>query len=315
MLATESRFAGPDGLARMGAAVASLLVPQRLFTEPDRFGARVRTADLGDTRVIRATAAPLRAVRTGPSGDAEADGTLFVLLGRQAHGRLAHPGGHVPVDPDHLVVIPSAAPFDVVYADPLDVVFVALGPRRAARLHPGLATALRGFALPPSGRAVLGHAVDAVLGAAGTAGHADVPDLAAIVESALAVAIRPLTGELVADPAAALRTATQRLAARRLDDPDLNPRTLAASLHVAPSTLHRAFAPGQETVAGMVRRLRLDAIAAHLTDPAHAETTVAALAARYGFASASHLASAFRARYGTTPARYRAATARGSRLS
>ncbi|MCO1657058.1 helix-turn-helix domain-containing protein [Pseudonocardia humida] len=304
MLAVESRFTGASGLDAMGAAVADALVPQRLQTpDPHRFTASVTSVDLGSVQLVRASAPPMRSVR--PVGSpARPDGAAFLLLGRGARGEIAGGGVSAPVDPDHLVLIPGDAAFEVTYPERVEVVFVALDAPGALRLGLAVSGPLRGLALPAAGRALLAPALDAVQAAAAAATPADVADLAEVVEGALGVAVRA-AAEPVADPRAAVRAAALRLVDRHLRDPDLGPGWLAACLHLSPSTLHRAFRAGEETVAAMVRRRRVEAVARDLTGPAPGPG-VSELAARYGFAGGSHLATAFRARYALSPAEYRA---------
>lgn len=305
VLAVESRFTGVCGLAAMGVAVGEALVPQRLdVLDPHGFTAAVTSVDLGAVRLVRAAAPALRSVR--PAGSAgQPDSGLFLLLGRGPRGEIDAGGRTAPVDRDHVVLIPADAAFDVVYPGTLDVVFVALDARRAGRIGLPTSGPVRGLALPAAGRALLGPALDAVVRAAETASPDMVADLAQVVEGALAVAVLPHLAELAVDPAAALRVAALRLVERHLDDPGLDPNWLAGRLHVAPSTLHRAFRGSAETVAAAVRRRRVEAVARALTGPPP-RPGIAELAARYGFAGGSHLAVAFRAHFATTPAEYRA---------
>jgi AraC-like DNA-binding protein len=312
VLAVRARFRGAPGLAAMGAAVGEALVPQRLQPrDPHAFAASVTSVDLGAVRLVRATAPALRSVRprSAPTGPATGpDGALFLLLGGGARGEIAADGAVSPVDRDHVVLVPGDAGFEVTYPGRLDVLFVTLDADRAARLGLAATGPVRGLALPPAGRALLRPALDAVLAGAAAAGTAPDPGLrpglADVVEGALAAAVGPLVPAVAPDPAAALRAAALRLVDRHLDDPDLGPGWLAARLHVSPSTLHRAFRGG-ESVAAAVRRRRVEAVARALTGP-RPGPGIAELAARYGFAGGSHLATAFRARFGTSPAEYRA---------
>jgi AraC-like DNA-binding protein len=286
----------------MTAAVADALVPQRLAVDDvGAFAATVTALDLGGLRVVGTSGSALRSVR---SRAAQPDGTAFALLGLGERGWIEHGAARHPIDPDHLVLIPGAAAFEVVYPRSMDVVLVvrpaAAGPIPLPEDGP-----VRGLALSSAGRAVLGGSLRAVLGAAAAAEAADLADLAAVVDGALSVALRPLVGEFAHDPVAALRTAALRLVDRHLDEPELGPRWLAARLHVSLSSLHRAFRDSGEGVAAAVRARRLDRVAALLADPAVRGATVGELAAHYGFSSASHLAGSFRARFGATPGEHR----------
>jgi transcriptional regulator GlxA family with amidase domain len=62
-------------------------------------------------------------------------------------------------------------------------------------------------------------------------------------------------------------------------------------------------------VAGLVRQRRLDRCRRDLLDPAPADRPVAAVAARWGFASLPHCHRLFRETYGLPPGEFRLANA------
>ncbi|MFF4507488.1 helix-turn-helix domain-containing protein [Streptomyces sp. NPDC001401] len=101
----------------------------------------------------------------------------------------------------------------------------------------------------------------------------------------------------------ALVRAAKDLAETRLADPDLSPSTLARELSVSVRTLHRAFAAAEETVAGYIRRSRLERARLELLAPA-GRPSVSELAAHWQFADSSHFIRAFKSQYGRTPAEF-----------
>ncbi|MEO3778668.1 helix-turn-helix domain-containing protein [Micromonospora sp. B11E3] len=103
----------------------------------------------------------------------------------------------------------------------------------------------------------------------------------------------------------ALLTQVRDFIDRHLGDPDLSPQAVADAHHVALRTLHRLFADEEETVAGTIRRRRLERCRRDLTDPLLADRPVQAIAARWGFRDKAHFSRAFRAAYGTSPRAYR----------
>jgi AraC-like DNA-binding protein len=148
--------------------------------------------------------------------------------------------------------------------------------------------------------------------------------LADLVRSGDAVGADPgdrLAGELLelvttagGRPSAAGTAASDRdlLAAVRayveehLADPGLDPRSIAAAHFVSVRQLHRLFAGQQDTVAGHVRRRRLERARDELARSGARELSLTALAHRCGFADPSVFGRAFRAAYGVPPSRYRA---------
>jgi AraC-like DNA-binding protein len=103
----------------------------------------------------------------------------------------------------------------------------------------------------------------------------------------------------------ALLTAVQGFIQQHLGDPELSPAAIAAAHHMSLRSLHQLFHEEGLTVAGWIRRRRLERCRRDLSDPALAARPVAAIAARWGFSSASDFSRAFRAGHGVPPAEYR----------
>jgi AraC-like DNA-binding protein len=103
----------------------------------------------------------------------------------------------------------------------------------------------------------------------------------------------------------ALLTTVQAFIRQHLGDPRLSPATVAAAHHISVRSLHQLFHDEGLTVAGWIRRRRLERCRHDLSDPALASRPVAAIAARWGFSSAGDFSRAFRAVHGLPPAEYR----------
>lgn len=88
---------------------------------------------------------------------------------------------------------------------------------------------------------------------------------------------------------------------QRLSDPDLSPSTIAAAHHISVRYLHLLFESEPATVAGWIRRRRLERCRQDLRNPALAARPVSAIAARWGFTNPAHFSRAFRAAYGVPP--------------
>ncbi|GAA1504903.1 helix-turn-helix domain-containing protein [Sphaerisporangium rubeum] len=121
-----------------------------------------------------------------------------------------------------------------------------------------------------------------------------------------------LAHELEAESAPALRDADQVLVLRmqafieeRLDDPALTPAVVAAAHHVSLRHLHKLFASQALTVAGWIRRRRLERCRRDLSDPLLDAMPIRAVAARWGFPSDSHFNRVFSATFGEPPAAFR----------
>jgi AraC-like DNA-binding protein len=103
----------------------------------------------------------------------------------------------------------------------------------------------------------------------------------------------------------ALLTTVQAFIQQHLGDPRLSPAMIAAAHHMSLRSMHQLFHDEGLTVAGWIRRRRLECCRQELSDPALASRPVAAIAARWGFSSAGDFSRAFRAVHGFPPAEYR----------
>jgi transcriptional regulator GlxA family with amidase domain len=109
-----------------------------------------------------------------------------------------------------------------------------------------------------------------------------------------------------ADAAGELRAHVIRYIRAHLADPQLSRSSIAAAHHMSARTLDRLFAAQPWSVSGLIRHERLESVRRDLTDPALANHTVAALAARWCFFDAAHFSRLFRRHYGSPPSQARA---------
>ncbi|MFF9279784.1 helix-turn-helix domain-containing protein [Streptomyces griseosporeus] len=86
-----------------------------------------------------------------------------------------------------------------------------------------------------------------------------------------------------------------------LTDPDLSPRTIARAHHISVRYLHKLFQSHGATVGTWVRQRRLDSCRTDLSLTFNRNTTVAAVARRWGFSSPAHFSRSFKEAYGMTP--------------
>jgi AraC-like DNA-binding protein len=90
-----------------------------------------------------------------------------------------------------------------------------------------------------------------------------------------------------------------------LVDPALTPATIADAMHISLRSLHLAFEDEAASVARTILTRRLERCRDALDNPALRYLTIEAIAAKWGFASASHFSRAFRSRYGCSPRDWR----------
>jgi AraC-like DNA-binding protein len=92
---------------------------------------------------------------------------------------------------------------------------------------------------------------------------------------------------------------------QHLGDPALSPAMVAAAHHVSVRHLHQVFENSGDTVAGLIRRRRLDRCRTDLLDPALAARPASAVGARWGFTEPANFSRAFKRAFGLPPAAFR----------
>lgn len=94
-----------------------------------------------------------------------------------------------------------------------------------------------------------------------------------------------------------------------LDDPDLTPRSVAASQNMSLRSLYELFEAEDTQVAQWIRLQRLERIRRDLADPLLSGWPITTIALRRGFKDFSHFSRVFRRQYGVSPRDYRAGLA------
>ncbi|MER5428438.1 helix-turn-helix domain-containing protein [Streptomyces sp. NPDC002588] len=90
-----------------------------------------------------------------------------------------------------------------------------------------------------------------------------------------------------------------------LTDPDLSPEVIARAHHISVRYLHKLFKDEGTTVGRWILRRRLEECRRDLMRHGRGSRTIAAVAARWGFLSATHFSRVFRAAYGMSPREWR----------
>lgn len=90
-----------------------------------------------------------------------------------------------------------------------------------------------------------------------------------------------------------------------LNDAHLTPDTIAVAHHISVRYLHKLFQQDGHTVAGRIRRLRLEQCQRDLANPGLAARPINAIATQWGFTNAAHFSQAFRNAYGISPRDFR----------
>jgi AraC family transcriptional regulator, positive regulator of tynA and feaB len=162
-------------------------------------------------------------------------------------------------------------------------------------------------ALPPLGQSpparLLARFVDALA--------MELPELddaagAAAADAALELlrgAVEPTVPTARAAKRQALRTDVRRYVRARLQDPTLCPESIAREHAISVRALHALFEDSGESVAGLVRRERLQRCLEDLERPSGGSVTE--IAFRWGFRDAAHFSRVFKREFGGTPSEAR----------
>ncbi|MDR6975030.1 AraC-like DNA-binding protein [Streptomyces sp. 3330] len=96
-----------------------------------------------------------------------------------------------------------------------------------------------------------------------------------------------------------------------LTDPDLSPEVIARAHHISVRYLHKLFKDEGTSVGRWILRRRLEECRRDLMRHGRGGRTIAAVAARWGFLSATHFSRVFRSAYGMSPREWRDTAGRG----
>jgi AraC-like DNA-binding protein len=274
----------------------------------------LRYSDLGAARVSLFTVMPYRVRRTPKLIRQSDPDRLSVGMLLRGHGAVSQLGRRSRIPSSAFTLYDSSRPYTI------DIAAAGAGaaralilnfPRALLPLPPGKAEQFLAVPMPAGpGIGVLTSRLLVQLASGMDRYHP--AEAARLSTAALEVLATRLAHELECDrwvpPETHRRVLLTRVHAfiqQHLGDPELSPGMIAAAHHVSLRLLHKLFQEQGETVAGWIRRRRVEAAQRDLLDPEQAARPVAAVAARRGFRSAVHFSRVFRDAYGLPPHEYR----------
>ncbi|MEU5597608.1 AraC family transcriptional regulator [Streptomyces sp. NPDC020298] len=242
-------------------------------------------------------------------GAATADPSLLLALCAAGRATLVRRGTAEPCGPGDLFLCEAAEPFTLRAPDDLTLHLVRI-PRYALTLTGAQAGALGGRA-PFAGGSVaplLGSLVREVAGATEAYSPRTALHLAGTVAELVALLAVEDIDAGPRDRGEGRDSLVRQLRAHvdaRLWDRELTPGTLATAQHISIRYLHKLFEDHGSTVGRWIQHRRLEEARRELARPGRGDTTVSAVARRWGFASATHFSRSFRAAYGVSPSAWR----------
>ncbi|MFR9793518.1 helix-turn-helix domain-containing protein [Streptomyces sp. MB22_4] len=281
------------------------------MTVPDEVDrGTIRTSPLGPMQVVTVDGDPLRALRTRRLiAGSDNDAYVVVKLLNRGVARVEQDDRDAYVRPGQLFVYDMARPIRMTLPErfqtkslvlPRDVLGLSESELRQITASPlGSETPLGGLLSP-----FLFRLVDT--GATYPRRTADL--IAHNVVDLLQTLADERLGRAGAETPSGARVSLLRIRAHidaNLADPDLTPEAIARAHHISVRYLHKLFQFEDITVSRWILQRRLERCRRELTRRNAAGTTIAAVAHRWGFASASHFSRVFRATYGVSPVEYR----------
>ncbi len=288
--------------------VSDSFVP--LETDPQRRGAfagSISARDYDAVVMSHICANPHAVLRTPRLIAGGGEDYYKVSLQVSGHGLLVQDGREVPLAPGTLALYDTSRPYTLSF-DTDSTSYVMMFPQSRVTLPQDSVAQLTATAIGAGHD--LGAVVSDVIVRAGTM----LPTLTRSVGIRFAGNIVDLLTTVMADelsdgaevPDERQRLWTQVIAHidDHLGDPTLSPATIAAAHFMSVRALHQLFAGG-ESVAGEIRRRRIDRCRIDLADPRQRHVPVAAIGARWGLPDPAHFSRLFRKIVGQPPAVFR----------
>jgi AraC-like DNA-binding protein len=264
---------------------------------------RLRAGAIGPLRVVELSAGRAGVASLTPAQTRRADVDVCKIDALvRGHGVVEQDGRQARLGPGDIAFVDLARPVRWAMS-PMQVVAVIF-PRVLLPLRPDDAARLTGLRIAgDSGVAALVSSLARQL-----ADHLDDRGGTRLGAAVLDLVTAGLAARLERDVPpdtrrGAMLLRIQAFIEQRLGDPDLSPATIAAAHHVSVRYVYRLFDAEETSVAGWVRRRRLERCRRDLLE---GDEPVSAIAARWGLRNAAHFSRAFRAAYGVSPVEYRA---------
>ncbi|MGQ4618873.1 AraC-like ligand-binding domain-containing protein [Nocardia sp. R7R-8] len=251
----------------------------------------------GDEVVVRRTAATIR--RSDPG---------LIKLGMQVKGRgVVHQSGRTAVlMPGDFAIYDTAKPYRLEFDGPFTM-FVVMFPRAEIRaserdLAAGVARGMHseqgiGGVVSPFLRGLRRSLVDDAV--------RDSPLLESAVFDLASAVLEDSNSDDKRHSGDVLLASAKSFIDAHLSNIELNTRMIADRHHISPRYLQRLFEEDGATVAGWIRRRRLERCRHDLADGRLAHLSIGAICARHGLADSSHFSKIFKEEFGVPPREYR----------
>lgn len=309
----DSRFTGgqTNSLSEFSAMVSQLYSPVRVQADkPERFQGKIRSRNLGEVHFneVKTTQHLIELAGKGSLEDTRRFLKVSLLL--KGHGSSLKGSTRTEFGPGDMIIHDSSQPYTMHLDDDFHMAFL-LVPRERFDLPESAMNELLGQSIDSSAcvsRAVvpffsaLASNISSLSGPSAVRLMGNTVDL--LETMMFSVLAQPLN-QPHRDRRRELLLQLHGYIDEHLDDPDLDPLTIATANYISVRYLHRLFHEEDTTVASYLRQARLSRCRRDLTDPLLTHLPVSAIASRWGFTNSSHFSRLFRQEVGATPTEYR----------
>lgn len=234
----------------------------------------------------------------------------YVMLQVAGQSRISQGGNEADMAPGNVLVLDSARALSMEYRGKNAHLCVHV-PRTLLDLHGGRSPRI-GEKLPGLSALLVGSLMQTAIA---NASALDEAHHQAMQESLLAVIRAALVSTSEGSPqdvavAGGSRAVVQMVREyinQNLHSERLSPSSIARAHGMSVRHIHRLFKGSETSLAGLVRRSRLERCAADLRDATLRGVSVTEIAFRWGFNDSAHFSRAFKSEFGQTPRDYRAA--------
>lgn len=275
---------------------------------PSAFAAKLKRQSLGGANMIECVCDPCAGKRREPEIARSDEGYYGVLHVMQGREMLRQGGREAWLKAGDFVLLDSTRPIDFAVGERLHKITFLIPQRLLEATLPDAHEFVAATVSGLSGRGALFANHLRVLAAV----RENVPQvlLPRLMEATLDLLATAFVGETSGGTASqrALVAHIQTYIRDRLDDPALNPESIAAAHEISVRQLHRLFAAADATVEPWIWNERLARCRHDLTQPG--VVAISKVAFKWGFSDAAHFSRAFRKRYGLAPRELRNETTR-----
>jgi AraC-like DNA-binding protein len=263
---------------------------------------------------VRSTGATIR--RTARLASDDSEGALFLGFQLSGQSMVIQHGRQAVLNAGEFAIYDTSSPYTLINDGGIDHFYVRIPRAEIALPEDSLRAAL---AVPFGPTHPVAHLASTYLAHLATSDELLEPSYSAAIAAPTVELVRSVIATRTPRSAASVAAMQESLATlvlayvrTHLGDPDLCAESIARAHSISVRHLYATLAKSGVSLGEWTRNQRLEACRRDLADAAKGNVTVAAIAARWGFADAAHFSRAFRAAYGMTPREWRATRIQGN---